>query len=175
MRSSRIEKPPHSTVSYWERERRLAPSPSSRRERGKEGMHHDQGKLCLAQRYCQSPGRQTQFCPCGTHCPGTQVVIRCGGSSQCPAVHCQPLFQVQYPGTQTYADEGGMVIASWRRGGGGCCAISSRVSCVTPRAISAGVVRSRTTSVVTASLLPTCPRPACGAGGGAGTTTVLSR
>ena len=95
MQSSQIEKPPHSTVSYWDWERVCAPAPASRRERGKEAMPYDQGKRCLAQRYCQCPGRQTQYWPCAIHSPGTQVIIRCGGSSQCPAVHCQPLFQVQ--------------------------------------------------------------------------------
>jgi hypothetical protein len=124
-----------------------APTQSRRTRRGGEGDHHDHGFSLLPlsrsltlppsptlltppQGYCQCPGSQTHCWPCDTHCPGTQVLIRWGGSSQCPATHCQPLFQVQYPGTQTDADEGGMPIVSWRSGGGGCGTIicDSRVT-----------------------------------------------
>src|SRR5262245_1909819 len=51
--------------------------------------------------YCQRPGSQSQFWPCGVHCPGTQVVVPAGGCAQCPVTHCQLLFQDQYHGTQT--------------------------------------------------------------------------
>jgi len=104
----------------------IKPAPRGRKTHSTRLFPGGPGKAQVSQGYCQCPGSQTQFWPCVIHCPGTQVLIRWGGSSQCPAIHCQPLFQVQYPGTQTDADEGGMGMASWSGVGGGCGTTSWR-------------------------------------------------
>jgi hypothetical protein len=106
--------------------------------------------------YCQRPSCQAHPRSVRTHCPGTHVVVRCGGSSQCPGCHTHLSCQVQYPGTQTCAEEGATPISS-SRGAGGCCgtitwlggALDGRsrmmvVSCRTSRPPQAG----RTTSTV---------------------------
>src|SRR5215471_7014338 len=70
------------------------------------------------------PGSQTQSRPRCIHCPGTQTLgrwaRRCGGTSQWPGTHCQPLLQVQYPATQTCRGEGAAMMTSCRGGGGAC-------------------------------------------------------
>jgi hypothetical protein len=117
--------------------------------------------------YCQYPGRHTQLEPCCTHCPGTQVVMRWGGCSQRPGTHCQPLFQVQYPGTQTISGDGAMDKTSWRGGGGACDTVVSRVVTEVP------VAPSRTTScrvVVLSCRVMARPEGAAGGDAGGGVT-----